>query len=114
MKTINRYVAVLHPKKDYLKWIQTLPHGDLKVTMEDVQDDKTSYLTPKYDTIAQAEEFIYKNAKAIMEFELSGWDTTGEYWPERLDRRLLKKFFDVEISSMVVDLMRSEVEREEL
>ena len=42
MKTINRLVAVLHPKTDYLEWVQRLPHGDLKVTMEDLQDDKTS------------------------------------------------------------------------
>ena len=113
MKTINRMPAVFKPKQPYLDWINSLPGTGRKMTMDELQDDKTCYLTPIYDDNGDALEFILKSAKKILETELSGWDTSGDYWPKTLNRKLLREFFDIEICSEVFDTMSGPIERED-
>lgn len=84
------------------------------MTMEELQDDKSCYLTPIYDENGDALEFIFKNAKKILEVEFSGWDTTGNYWPKTLSRKLLGDFFDIEICAEIFDTMKGPIEREDL
>jgi len=45
--------------------------------------------------------------------QLEGWDQSGETWPEKLDRRLLQKFFDIEVHSEIIDMMKGPIERED-
>lgn len=44
--------------------------------------------------------------------QCNAWDTHEEFWPMTMDRRLLKKWLDIEIRSEVIDTMRSPSERE--
>ena len=113
MKTINRMLAVFKPKQPYLDWINSLPGSGLKITMDDLQDGKTCYLTPVSETNEDALEFILKNAKKILQVELSGWDTSGEFWPKALNQELLLDFFDIDICSEVFDTMSGPIDRDD-
>ncbi len=115
MRTINRGIAVLKAKRPYLDWIESLPYAEdgPSVSLDDLHDDCMSFLVSEYDDNAQALEFIFKNSKLILEMEFESWDTRTELWPKNRDRRLLKKMFEIEIHSEVIDLMRSPIEVEE-
>ena len=112
LKLINRTVAVLKPKQAFVDWVNSMPGGDPPMAMDEIFDDSLCFLIPEYDTNEQALEFILKNVQPILEAELIGWDQSGETWPDKLDRRLLQKFFDVEIHSEVIDMMKGPIERE--
>lgn len=115
MKTVNRGIAILKAKQPYLDWTRSLPEaGDGPgVSLDDLNDDCMTFLVPEYGDNAQALEFIFKNSKLILEMEFESWDTREELWPKNRDRKLLKKMFDVEIHSQVIELMRSPIEVEE-
>jgi len=112
-KSINRTVAVLKPKPAFMDWINSMPGDGPPMAIEEISDDCLCFLIPEYDTNEQALEFILKNALPILEAELIGWDQSGETWPDKLDRRLLQKFFDIEIHSEVIDMMKGPIERED-
>jgi len=114
LQTVNRMVAVLKPKKPYLDWINSLPGMDkTPVTFEDLNRECSCCLLPEYDDNEQGREFILKNSQKIFEVELGAWDNSGEDWPEKLDRRLFKEFFDIEVHSELIDLMKGPIERED-
>jgi hypothetical protein len=112
-KSINRTVAVLKPKQAFVDWVNSMPGDGPPMAIEEIFDDCLCFLIPEYDTNEQALEFILKNAQPILEAELIGWDQSGDTWPDKLDRRLLQKFFDVEIHSEVIDMMKGPIERED-
>lgn len=72
-----------------------------------------TFLIPEFDTNEAALEFVYKQSRDILEIMCESWDTREELWPQARDRRLLKKWFDVEIHSEVIDIMRSPIEHED-
>lgn len=112
-KSINRSTALLRPKQAFLDWINSMPTDISPMTMEQISKECLCFLIPVYDTSEQGREFILKNAEAILEVQLDGWDQSGETWPVRLDRRLLERFFDIEVHSEVIDMMKGPIERED-
>ena len=113
-QSVNRYVAVLKPKKPFLEWINSLPDMDkTPLSFEDLNKECPCYLIPEYDDNEKSREFIIKHFERIFEVELAAWDHSGKHWPENLDRLLFNKFFNIEIHSDVVDLMKGPIEREE-
>lgn len=115
MKTINRGIAILKAKQPYLDWIESLPEADEDTSfcLEDLNDDCMTFLVPEYGDNAQALEFILKKSKLILEMEFQAWDLREELWPKNRDRRLLKKMFDIEIHSQIIELMTSPIETED-
>ncbi|MCJ2164696.1 MULTISPECIES: hypothetical protein [unclassified Pseudodesulfovibrio] len=116
MRIINRLLAVLKPKQGYIDWMTSLPDGDedLIPSLEQAREqDCMALLIPEFDTDEQAFEFVLKQSKTIIKMQCEAWDTREELWPKNMDRRLLKKWFDIEIHSEVIDTMRSPIEREE-
>lgn len=113
MKTVNRLLAVLKPKQPYADWINSLPGNSPQMTIEELNEDLTSYLIPVYDTNEEARSFIHNISKRILEVECGSWDASGDYWPKNLNKKLLKEFFDIEICSEVIDTMSGPIERED-
>ncbi|WP_432737353.1 hypothetical protein [Maridesulfovibrio sp. FT414] len=115
MKVINRIVAIIKPRQPFLDWVNSLPGAadHHEITMADIHDDCMTFLVPEYEDNARALEYILKNSREIFELELESWDLRVELWPEKRDRRLFKKWFDVEIHSQVIDIAKSYIEYEE-
>lgn len=116
MYIINRLVAVIKPKQGYLDWMASLPGGDgsLIPSLEEARkQDCMAFLIPEFDLDEQAREYVLKVSKTIIELHCEAWDTREELWPKTMDRKLLKKWFDIEIHSEVLDTIRSPIEQEE-
>ncbi|WP_320005670.1 hypothetical protein [Maridesulfovibrio sp.] len=115
MRVVNRIVAIVKPRQPFLNWAKALPDagGVPTLTLADLHVDCMTFLVPEYEDNTKALEYILKNSREIFELELESWDLRVELWPKNRDRRLFKKWFDVEIHSQVIDLAKKRIEHEE-
>jgi hypothetical protein len=106
--TINRYAIILDPAEGYFDWTKACPEPDPKLTLVELQIESTVFLVPETNT--EPENWLKRNCKPILEHELEAWYTDENYWPEKLTYKLFKEFFNIRVSSMVMDLGKETVE----
>lgn len=111
--SVDRIVAIFRPKQAFVDWVNSMPDDPNTLTLDQVSHENICLLVPEYESNERGREFILKHSEGILELQLSGWDQSGETWPEKLDRHLLQQFFDIEIHSMVIDTMKDDIEKEE-
>ena len=114
MYLINRHVAIIKPKQPLLDWLESQPDWDEDITLEELRSDRCAYLIPAYVFLDQAMRYIERNHKIIFEWELFGWYTDESIWPEKRTLSVFRKWFDVEIHSMVADMLDEHITREEI
>lgn len=112
MKSINRSVAVIKPKKPYVDWINQLPDTEEKLTAENLQSDCTAILIPEFDRPEESMAFISAMAKTLFEEELNSWCTDNGLWPKIRTNRTFWKWFEVEVHSEVFDVVRGPIKKE--
>ena len=110
MYLINRAALMVKAKKPFLDWIN-YTEGP-KSTLEAVNRECHVYLISEHDTSKQLEEVLQVIYEDIFATELGGFCTDTDEWPE-ISYKLFKKWFDVEVHSMVFDSYEDEIEKEE-
>jgi len=102
MKTINRTVVTIIPKKPYIDWANSIDDDGPKLYADTII--ATSLLIPeKYDEY-NYELFMKRNYKKIFEEELSSWMEDPDVWPKNRDYNKFKKWFEIVSSDTVFDL----------
>jgi len=86
MYTIDRLIAIIKPRQPFMDWLESMPGWDLDLTLDDLRKDCLTLLIPEYDDNEKAMRYIERNCKSIFEM------------------RLFRKWFDVEIHSMIYDM----------
>jgi len=114
MYLVNRYVAIIKPKQPFLDWLESQSDWDLNIALEEIRTDRGAYLIPSCDSPGQAMQYIERNYRTIFEWELYFWYTAKFIWPEKRTLSVFRKWFDVEIHTMVVDISKDRIEREEM
>ncbi len=112
MHTINRFIAVIKPKQPFLDWLKSQPDWDLDTTLKELGDDCNAFLIPEYDTVEQAMRYIERQHKYIFELHLFDWYTDESTWPEKRTLSVFRDWFDVEIHSVVYDMVDEHILRE--
>ena len=84
------------------------------ITLEELRADCCAYPIPSYDSPEQAMRYIERNHRAIFEWELFGWYTDESTWPKKLTLSIFRKWFDVEIHTMTVDMPNKHIAREKI
>jgi hypothetical protein len=111
MKTINRTLLIVIPKKPYLEWAKSFENGD-----DDFDTNEGHYsgylISEKYD------EFNYKNYLKnhymdIFEEELYSMIRDPDLWPQKRDFKTYNEWFDTKACDVVYDLSNESVEIEE-
>lgn len=97
---LNRCAVIVRPKKPYLDWAKKF-QGD---GTPFVDEDRIVYLLPEYADESEAWHTLERAYDMIFEAELDGWHTLQADWPKNRSFALFKKWFHIEISSMVQDL----------
>ncbi len=104
---INRAAVVLKYKKEAVKWINSADpiKNNKELTLEDVNDDRTIYLISdgEIDGSEDVEFWVNENYQALFESELESWYTDEKLWPKNRDLKLFKKWFSVELHTIIVD-----------
>ena len=108
MNEVNRGVLVLKPKEKFLAWVNSSDEED-EVTLDDVLQDSTAYLTPEIENDNELKQFLEQKYDLLFEQELAGWIQDEAQWPVTRDLPTFLEWFDVEFHSMVLDIAEGEL-----
>ncbi len=112
LQTINRAVLIVKAKEPLRQWLHNLPDG-IDMTLDEINRDCTTYLVPEYGTQDELSRIIKDSFKKIFELELESWWLKTSDWPDTSDYDLFRKWFDVEVHSLVLDLAPGHVKLED-
>ena len=71
----------------------------------------TVYLVPEAKDVP--EDYLRRHYKPIFEEELNSWFTDPGMWPKDRSFEMFKKFFTVLVTTMVYDMGKGMIEKEE-
>ena len=108
---LNRSAILITPKTPYIAWANSLDDGS---RYEDALEDEAPpvFLGPDTDTIEEVEKFVDRHFALFFEHWLNDWCTDPALWPQRRTRKMFRDWFEVRISSMVIDTVRAPLELE--
>ena len=111
MKTINRTLLIVVPKKPFFDWANSID-GDSEPIPE--SQYRSAYLIPdKYDEM-DYKTYLRKHFKVIFEEELVSEFTDTDLWPKNRDYKTFASWFEVQACDMVYDLGKGLIEIEEI
>ena len=102
---INRAVLIVRPKQPYLDWAASLDDSGV---LPDPHGEQTAYLIPSFETDEEALQILKGAYAEIFERELLGWHTDEVAWPQKRTFAMFKKWFTIELHSVVEDLDHEE------
>lgn len=112
MYEINRSVVILVPQEPFWNWLNDLPESDLsELSLEDLQLDANSYLIPACDNADEVWDELEKRVEEIFAAELADWCEDESQWPD-LHPDIFAEWFDVRLSSILIDLSDEPLARE--
>jgi len=112
MHTINRSVAIIKPKQPFVDWIYSQSSPEDMISLEDVREDCMAVLMPQYDYDQEAIGYIEKLCTWIFETHLKEEFRKKKNWPIKRDYETFKKWFDVELHSIIFDSYEFDIEKE--
>lgn len=116
MQSVNRTAVVIKPKQPFVDWLNSVPGESSDNTLERVTSENLTFLIPDFFGPNESLEYIKKVYHNIFEYELWGWYTAEELWPqEKRNWKMFQEWFSIEINSEVIDLVDDEdIEKEDL
>ena len=111
LPTINRCALVLKPTEAYLAWAKGVPDEDEGLSLEEITRDSTCYLIPEIEGAPQ--NWLRRNYAAMFASELESWCTDERFWPEDRSFKNFKRFFRVRFHSIVIDMGRGAIVRDD-
>jgi hypothetical protein len=101
---INRSAVLVTPRAPFLEWAEQHGNG----VPYPVGEDRTAYLLPSYDMESELEGILKHYYDLIFESELEDWMRDQSTWPKDRTYALFRQWFDVEVDSVVIDLVAGE------
>ena len=116
MRVVNRTAVTLVGAQPYIDW--TLAHdADVDksaLTVVRAKPYGSAFLLPELELEEDVQEWIEENAGWLFEFQLSNWTDDESTWPRNRDLPTFRKWFHIDIHSIVVDIGDDDIEGEEL
>ena len=101
---INRSALLVTPRAPFLQWAER--HGD--GVPYPVGEERTVYLLPSYAFESELDELVEHYYDIIFENELEEWMQDESTWPTERTYAAFREWFDVEVHSVVIDLVAGE------
>jgi hypothetical protein len=98
---LNRAALIVRPAQPFLEWAAKLDDSGL---LPNVQGEQTVYLIPEYESEAEGRQVLQEVFQGVFERELHGWHTESSAWPQRRTLTMFRKWFSIEMHSVVEDL----------
>ena len=76
--------------------------------------ENLTFLIPELFGHNESMAYVKKTYSQIFEFELWGWITDEDLWPENRTWKMFQDWFEIEINSEVFDLVDGDIEKEEM
>jgi len=110
---INRTALTVVPKQPYIKWANTLDDTGPKLDINAPHYEPAVYLIDEVFDKGALDRALKRHYSQIFEHELAGWHRMAEDWPQKRGFRTFKNWFEVTVSTVVLDLSRSHLAVEE-
>lgn len=104
MSILYRHALFVTRKQPYLDWANRSTDDDTTLSDELSQQQRNVYLVNEVDGEPVIEELLSEYWEEIFEKECQSWVLSADRWPEERTRALFNEWFDVELSSTVIDL----------
>lgn len=98
---LNRAVLLVRPKQPFLDWAAQLDDSGL---VPNVEGEQTVYLIPQFDDDDEGQKVLHRVFAEVFERELFGWHIDEAAWPPKRNFALFRKWFTVELHSVVEDI----------
>ena len=115
MQSVNRTAVVIRPKQPFVDWLNSIPGESSNNTLKTVTSENLTFLIPDFFGPKESLDYIKEVYSDIFKFELFGWYTAEELWPQKRNWKMFQEWFSIEINSEVLDLVvDEEIEKEDL
>lgn len=108
---LNRGVLIVRPAKPYVDWALSLDDSGISPS---AKEEQTVYLIAEFDDDRQADKVLRAVFAEVFERELEGWHTDELRWPKNRTLATFKKWFHIEMHSVVEDLCADELYDDEV
>jgi hypothetical protein len=108
---LNRSAIIVTPKAPYVAWANSFADGP-RFDADHDEEGPPVFLGPDMDTNAEVGEFVDEHFDLFFEHWLDAWCTDPALWPKGRTLKMFHEWFDVRISSMVIDTVRAPLELE--
>lgn len=114
MYEVNRSVAIIKPKQPMIDWLLSLPFevDPEEVNLLALRSDCNALLIPPAEDQQDIKDFIRDNWESVFEAELADWCDDDSLWPAKRTQNLFSQWFDVEVHSVLTDVVEEPLERE--
>lgn len=111
---INRNALILTRSRAFVELTNELyPEDYVDFDTLDINDSAYVYLTPEFEDLEEAEEWLTKNYLAFYETMLEDWILDDSKWPTDRSLEAFKKHCDYNIQFIVVDTVEEGYDEEE-
>ncbi len=108
---VDRNAVSVAPKKPFYAWLNRLyPKDPIR---ENQNKDHNIYLIHEVGTEAEFELWLSQNYLRLFEEELFQWHTDADDWPEHRTLALFKKWFRIQLHSMVYDFEKDPLTKDD-
>lgn len=109
MYFVDRSVAVIKPKAQFLEWLNAVPGNDMDLTLDNLRADCTVILVPEFDEPEEAVAYVDEIYDQLFKMELASWYEDEALWPDNRTLKTFWEWFDVEIHSTVIDTVDADI-----
>jgi hypothetical protein len=113
---INRNLIIVKFKQPFVDWINEAdPHpgsgsgSGTRMSIEEVNDDSPAFLIHDYAS-EDFENWLEECYELLFEQVLEEWYVDPTLWPQDRTLKLFKAWCDVEVHSMVIDMVDASLE----
>jgi hypothetical protein len=103
---LNRTGLTVVPKQPFITWANSLDDDGPKLDVNDPHYEPTVYLIDEVANDAALNNALRRHCPQIFENELASWHLLEEDWPQKRDFRTFGDWFEVKVSTIVLDLSR--------
>jgi len=104
MGSINRLAALIIPRDPFLEWMKLRDFPvDAQDCFKEWRDDPNTYLLA--ENVRGSAVILRDNWEVLFESELFAWSTDESSWPPNRSLQMFKEWFEIYLSSLVVDLV---------
>ena len=109
---LNRSVLTVKAKKPFHDWLQQLPEAS-GMTLDELNEDGVAYLLPDLDEDDDLETLLPQCFDLLFEEELGAWQPDESRWPKERDLATFQAWFEVQLRSIVIDLVDAPLKDDE-
>lgn len=105
MRLVKRAAIMVKPRQPDIDWANALAEGGVKIGADDWPERHVYLIEDIADFEFDREAFVRPYYATIFEEELGAWHRLEADWPRARDFETFLAWFEVEIHSMVFDML---------